>query len=180
MAVWLARAARWKLAWSRRRHGTPTGQYRQIKGRVKAVAIDRLQQLAVAVELPQQGTVPFEVGEPFEDLPRPGVGSRCGQSHHQSKSPVDREVPGPGRPRQCGRPVRRRPPQSGCGQGAGTNGGSADPACDRRFRAAAFGTPRGYPKGRAPIPGVAGFAKSGRSFHVFKAGAGPFRGRSWW
>lgn len=65
---------RWKLAWSRRRHGTPTGQYRQIKGRVKAVAIDRLQQLAVAVELPQQGTVPFEVGEPFEDLPRLGLG----------------------------------------------------------------------------------------------------------
>ena len=74
MAVWLACAARWKLAWSRRRHGTPTGQYRQIKGRVKAVAIDRLQQLAVAVELPQQGTVPFEDGEPFEDLPRPGLG----------------------------------------------------------------------------------------------------------
>ena len=84
-----------------RQHGTPTGQHRQIQGRVKAVAIDRLQQLAVAVELPQQGTVPFEVGEPFEDLPRPGLGGEgsllgAPQADEAPGAPVSAQALDPG------------------------------------------------------------------------------------
>jgi hypothetical protein len=84
-----------------RQHGPPAGQHRQIQGRVKAVAIDRLQGLDVAVELPQQGTVPFEVGESLEDLPRPGLGGEgsllgAAQADEAPRAPVPPQALDPG------------------------------------------------------------------------------------
>jgi len=55
----------------------------------------------MAVEIPQQGTAPFEVGEPFEDLPRPGLGGQgslvgAAQADEAPRAPVPPQALDPG------------------------------------------------------------------------------------
>jgi len=65
------------------------------------MAIDRFQGLVMAVEIPQQGTAPFEVGEPFEDLPWPGLGGEgslvgAAQADEAPRAPVPPQALDPG------------------------------------------------------------------------------------